>query len=265
MNGFIKLHRQIENSQVFEDPHLLKTWLWILCRAVWKPVKMRVGIEVQPGQFITTYRRAAEALSVSPATVKRHFKRLEFMEQIALNSDTRFTVVSVCNYRVFQTEGEKGGATTAHEHTHGRTHEHTHGRIQEEETKDIYKEREERNPPIFNLRKQTFVDWIEYKKTSGAGYTTQQLKAFKKTVEHLSDKQLQLKVTRAIANGWKGLGNYDKEPEPPQPRRKPSKEEIRQQVRQRELLDKLSRLKGIGEGMSDEAETIKQELASYEG
>ena len=130
MNGFIKLHRQIENSQVFEDPHLLKTWLWILCRAVWKPVKMRVGIEVQPGEFITTYRRAAEALGVSPATVKRHFKRLEFMEQIALKSDTRFTVVLVCNYRVFQTEGEKGGATTAHGRTHGRTHEHTHGRTQ---------------------------------------------------------------------------------------------------------------------------------------
>ena len=264
MNGFIKLHRQIENSQVFEDPHLLKTWLWILCRAVWKPVKMRVGIEVQPGEFITTYRRAAEALGVSPATVKRHFKRLEFMEQIALKSDTRFTVVLVCNYRVFQTEGEKGGATTAHGRTHGRTHEHTHGRTQEEETKDIYKEREEGKPPIFNLRKQTFVDWITYKKGSEGDYTPQQLKAFKKTVEHLSDKQLQLKVTKAIANGWKGLGNYDKEAEPPQPRRKPSKEEIRQELRQRELYDKLKRLKGIGAGMSDEAETIKQELASYE-
>jgi len=264
MNGFIKLHRQIENSQVFEDPHLLKTWLWILCRAVWKPVKMRVGIEVQPGQFITTYRRAAEALSVSPATVKRHFKRLEFMEQIALKSDTRFTVVSVSNYRVFQTEGEKGGATSAHERIHGRTHERIHGRIQEEEVKE-QEEGEEGKPPVLNLREQTFVDWIRYKQTSGAGYTPQQLKAFKKTVEHLSDKQLQLKVTKSIANGWKGLGNYDKETEPPQPRRKASKKEIRQQLRVRELHDKLSRLKGIGEGMSDEAETIKQELASYEG
>jgi hypothetical protein len=264
MNGFIKLHRQIENSQVFEDPHLLKTWLWILCRAVWKPVKMRVGIEVQPGEFITTYRRAAEALSISPATVKRQFKQLEFMEQIALKSDTRFTVVSVCNYRVFQTENEKGGAPTAHGRIHGRIHGRTHGRTQEEETKET-KEREEGKTPVLNLRKQTFVDWITYKQTSGAGYTPQQLKAFKKTVEHLSDKQLQLKVTKAIANGWKGLGNYDKEPEPPQPRRKASQEEIRQDIHQRELRKKLSRLKGIGAGMSDEAETIKQELQSYEG
>jgi hypothetical protein len=264
MHGFIKLHRQIENSQVFEDPHLLKTWIWILCRAVWKPVKMRVGIEVQPGEFITTYRRAAEALSVSPATVKRQFKTLEFMEQIALKSDTRFTVVSVCNYRLYQTEDEKGGAPTAHGRTRSRIHGRIHGRIQEEETKET-KEGEEGKTPVLNLREQTFVDWIRYKQGSGGGYSPQQLTAFKKTVEHLSDKQLQLKVTKAIANGWRGLGNYDKEPEPPQRRRKKSKGEIRQELRLRELQRELIALRGLGEGMSNEAETIKQEIASYEG
>ncbi len=264
MNGFIKLHRQIEKSQVFEDPLLLKTWIWILCTAVWKPVKMRVGIELQPGEFITTFRKAADALDLSINTVRKHFETLEFMEQIYTKRDTRFTVVSVCNYSVYQTEGaeiytKSDTRRNTRRDTQRNTRRDTRRRTKEQ------KEGKEGKPPIFNLREQTFVDWINYKKTSGAGYTPQQLKAFKKTVEHLSDKQLQLKVTRAIANGWKGLGNYDKEPEPPQPRRKPSKEEIRQQVRERELYDQLSRLKGIGEGMSDEAETIKKELASYEG
>ena len=55
--------------------------------------------------------------------------------------------------------------------------------------------------------------WYQYRQQSGV-YTHQQLEEFAKTVQHLDAQQLELKVSRAIANGWKSLVHMDVEPLP---------------------------------------------------
>jgi len=263
MKGFIKLHRSLEHSQVFEDPLLLKTWLWVLMRAVWKPVKLHtVGRELKKGEFATTYSRAAGALGCTVNTVRRHFKRLEHMDQIRVRSDTRFTTVSVVNYRVYQTDDEKN-YTTTNTTTDTRTDTRTDKRTAYRRRKKEDKEGKKGTPPVLNSKRGKIIQsWVDYK---GPDYTETQQAAFIKTVEHLPDNELESKVNKAIASGWKGLGDLSREPQTARKRRTPTYEESQATAEQNRLYVELMRLREQGRGKSNEAETIKQELSRYEG
>ena len=72
MQGFIKLHRRLLESEAFDDPRLLKTWLWVLCKANFKPVVLNDGTQLKTGEFATSYNRAAVALGCSENTEERN-------------------------------------------------------------------------------------------------------------------------------------------------------------------------------------------------
>ena len=216
ISGYIKLHRRLLDSEVSKDPRLLKTWLWILCQANFKPVTLNTGKALQTGQFATSYGRAALHLECSVNTVRRHFKRLKAMQMIDMQSGAQFTVVSVCNYRSYQHTDENGGAPTDTQ-TDTRTDMQT-------DTQTAYRIRKQENKKTINKGISFLLDmepakaaqlekWYQYRQQLGQ-YTQQQLEEFTKTVQHLDAQQLELKISRAIANGWKSLVNMDVEPLP---------------------------------------------------
>jgi len=70
MNNWLKLNRSILTSSVFDNPKLLKVWIWCLCKASHKPHDQVVGQQVQhleAGQFIFGRHTASEELKI------RHF------------------------------------------------------------------------------------------------------------------------------------------------------------------------------------------------
>lgn len=215
-SGYIKLHRRLMESEVFKDPRLLKTWLWILCQANFKPVVLNTGKALKTGQFATSYGRAALHLECSVNTVRRHFKRLKAMEMIDVQSGAKFTVVSVCNYRSYQHTDENGGAQMdmqTNTHTAQQTDTQTAYRIRKQENKKTIN----RGTTVFSGmdpdRQQQISKWQTYRQQLGQ-YTDQQLVEFVKTVQHLDAKQLELKISRAIANGWKSLVHMEVETVP---------------------------------------------------
>lgn len=223
ISGYIKLHRRLLDSEVFKDPKLLKTWLWILCQANFKPVTLNTGKALQTGQFATSYGRAALHLECSVNTVRRHFKRLKAMQMIDVQSGAQFTVVSVCNYTSYQHNDENGGAPTD---TQTDTAMDT-----QTDTQTAYRIRKQENKKTINRGISFLLDmeparaaqiekWYQYRQQAGQ-YTHQQLEEFTKTVQHLDAQQLELKISRAIANGWKSLVHMDVEPLPkPAPKKR---------------------------------------------
>tara|TARA_B100000214_G_scaffold368428_1_gene339968 strand:+ start:8436 stop:9263 length:828 start_codon:yes stop_codon:yes gene_type:complete len=216
ISGYIKVHRRLLESEVFEDPRLFKTWMWILCKANFKPVVLNNGKALNTGQFAMSYGRAARHLDCSVNTVRRHFKRLKAMQMIDTQSGAQFTVVSVCNYRTYQHSDGNGGAPTDTQtdtHTDTQTDTETAHRI-----RNIRKQKNNNKGIGFftgmePARQAQLEKWYQYRQQMG-GYTQQQLEEFAKTVQHLDSKQLELKVSRAIANGWKSLVHMDVEPVP---------------------------------------------------
>jgi DNA-binding transcriptional ArsR family regulator len=109
MDGYIKLHRKILDSAVFQSPALLKVWTWCLLRANWAPRQLMTGQVLEPGQLILSYNRAADALDMSKSTVFRHIKALEQLGNITLNVERKWTTLTLCHWGTYQDDERKVG------------------------------------------------------------------------------------------------------------------------------------------------------------
>lgn len=110
MEGWVRLHRKLIKSDVFENEKLLKVFIWCLLKASRFGNEIVVGankINLLPGQFVTGRRKAAIELCMKESTANNYLKRLEAMQMIELNCNSRFTTVTVVNYKLYQGDSKK--------------------------------------------------------------------------------------------------------------------------------------------------------------
>jgi hypothetical protein len=100
--GWIKLHRQAIDSDVFENPSLWKMFCWCLLKANHKPRSWK-GEMIPRGSFATGRASAAEQLGVSESKYRRDQLKLTDMGVISVKATNRFSVIQVENYESFQT------------------------------------------------------------------------------------------------------------------------------------------------------------------
>lgn len=105
MDGWIKVHRKLLENPIFDNPQLLKMWIWCLLKAYHKPTKQLVGlqeIEIKEGEFVTGRHKGASELKVNPSTFYKHLKLLESMQMIRLKSSNKMTIIIVENWGKYQ-------------------------------------------------------------------------------------------------------------------------------------------------------------------
>ncbi len=100
--GFFKVHRQILDSDVFDDPWILKVFLWCLAKARWQPAKRDGDPDV--GQFLTSKRRAALELKTDESKAYRGLERLRALGCISLETTNKRTIVTVINFSAYQND-----------------------------------------------------------------------------------------------------------------------------------------------------------------
>lgn len=114
MEGYICLHRKILDSPVFDNPALLKMWIWMLTKASFRRRTELIGltkVELEEGQFIFGRRAAAAALGIKEATCYRHLKWLEGEGMIHVHSGNQFSVITIVNWGRYQTSEDGRRAT----------------------------------------------------------------------------------------------------------------------------------------------------------
>lgn len=109
---WIRLHRQVIDSQVFSDHKLLAVWIWCLCKAGYK-TRFFQGQKVEPGQFVTGRQAGSESLGMSPSAFYRSLQKLQDWGQIKLEANSKWTTVTICNWRTYQ--DDSSAARTASE------------------------------------------------------------------------------------------------------------------------------------------------------
>lgn len=147
--GKVWLWRSSLDSEVWAKGALhWKVWCWCLMRANWKDGFASYGtgrgqsaIRIKRGQFITGRRAAAEECVLAPNTVWRILTELESMGNVKLDTQSKFTVVTVCKYTFYQDQGSPGEPTNdsaAHSCAiHGSRGEPWMGTIEEGKNKEI--------------------------------------------------------------------------------------------------------------------------------
>ena len=105
MNGYIKLHRQLIESPVFQNEKLLKVWIWCLLKASHTAHEEIVGLQkvyLEPGQFVFGSIKGAEAVGMPRTTFTRCLDALKKFEMLDIKTNNKFSIATVENWGKFQ-------------------------------------------------------------------------------------------------------------------------------------------------------------------
>ena len=109
MTGWIKLHRKILDSPIFQNEKLFKVFAYCLMKASHKEHTQLVGrrvVHLKKGQFVFGRKRASEELRLKESTIRDYVKLLENLGTIDIKSDNKFSVITVVNWSIYQTDEE---------------------------------------------------------------------------------------------------------------------------------------------------------------
>jgi len=116
--GWIKLHRALLESAVFNDSQLLKLWMWCLLKATHKSREVVIEkqlVHLEPGQFPTGRFKLEEEFNqgvpmrsrVSAITLWRWLKKLETWQMVNIKSYSKFSIVTICNWSEYQQDEQQ--------------------------------------------------------------------------------------------------------------------------------------------------------------
>lgn len=99
--GWLKIWRQLEDWEYFDDPIRLRAWLKLLFKA--EPIATKKkGILVERGQIVTTYSEMSRWFGCAKSTVYDVLKDFSESNQIRTISERTFTRITICNYDSYQ-------------------------------------------------------------------------------------------------------------------------------------------------------------------
>ncbi|UOQ94060.1 DnaD domain protein [Halobacillus shinanisalinarum] len=109
MQGWIKLHRKILHSEIFENEKMLKVFIYCLTKSSHKEAETRVGrqkVQLEPGQFIFGRKKASAELNMNESTVRDYLKILQEDGVITIHSTNKYSVITVDNWAIYQSNEE---------------------------------------------------------------------------------------------------------------------------------------------------------------
>ena len=123
MEGWVSLHRQLISKPIFDNEKLLKVFIWCLLKATHKEHEQLIGrqtITLLPGQFPTGRIKASVELNMKPSTAWEYLKILEGNESIDIKSNSKFSVVTIVNWELYQLDNRNSDSKSDNKSTTNR-------------------------------------------------------------------------------------------------------------------------------------------------
>ncbi len=107
--GYVFLWRKLINSRIWNNPELLKIWIWCLLKTnhsdnwvTFSTGKGESEVFVKRGQFIFGRNSASEELKMKPSTIYKRMIKLKNIGNLELKSNTHYSIVTICNWEKYQ-------------------------------------------------------------------------------------------------------------------------------------------------------------------
>jgi hypothetical protein len=103
--GWLKLHRQIRDHWIWNDPVKLRWWLDILMEVNHSERTFQIGYKLftcKTGECVMSLQNWGKRWKVSKTVVNNFFRMLEFDNMIKTVNETVTTRIIVCNYAYYQ-------------------------------------------------------------------------------------------------------------------------------------------------------------------
>jgi hypothetical protein len=128
MQGWVSIHRKIMNNPVWQNPNLLKLWMYCLFKASHAEHEILIGtqsIKLQRGQFITGRKALTEDLNkgvkpdqqLSEKTWERYMKNFEKWQMLSIEVTNKYSLITILNYDNHQGGSRKIGQESDHQLT----------------------------------------------------------------------------------------------------------------------------------------------------
>lgn len=122
--AFIKIDREILNSYCFANPNHLKIWIWLLVKANYKKTfaSLKIGkgyitVKVERGQLLFGRFKAEEELGLDGSLIYRVIKSFEEQEQIKVESNSQYSLITICKYDSYQNNNQENEQPTNKQQT----------------------------------------------------------------------------------------------------------------------------------------------------
>lgn len=122
--GFISLYRSILNWGWYSDHNTKEVFIHLLLTVNYLPGEWK-GKRIEVGQRVTSYQKLADELHLSVKEIRTALRHLQETGEVACESTSQYTVITVKNYSEFQS-GARGKAhkmasqTASDGHTKGK-------------------------------------------------------------------------------------------------------------------------------------------------
>ena len=208
-NGWIKLHRKLIDSAIFDNPKLLKVWVWCLCKASHKPVELMVGnqiVQLQEGQFVFGRQKAAVELNINDRTVYDYMKLLEKCKMVNIKANNKFSVVTIEKWAFYQgCEDDYQQQTSQQTNSKPTTdQQQTNTNKNVKNDKNVKNEKNYSDIPSLNEAILAFVDFRKKIKKPMTDHAVDLMLGKLDKMSDSADGKIAI-LNQSILNGWQGI------------------------------------------------------------
>lgn len=198
MSGWIKLHREILNWEWYSHINTRVVFLHCILRANYEDTIWR-GIPIKRGQFIASMNTLSNEIGISVKSVRTAFDNLKRSNDVVTNGQTQFTVFTVVNYDMWQTEDEQQTTQKGKRQDSKRT---TDKEVRSKEERIVFSFR--KSLVDLDIPENIVDDFLKVREKKKAANTET---AFKLLVEQIkkSGKTPTECITICVDKSWKGF------------------------------------------------------------
>ena len=203
MEGWIKLHRKLIENPIFLKPELLQLFIYCLLKANHEAQKIIFNgqeIEIKIGQFITGRNAMAKDLKQNPITTYKRLKILENLQILNIKSNNKFSIVTVLNWELYQSEEMKRNSKRNNK-----------GTTREQQGNTNKNDKNDKNDKKYKIIRSPIEiaidDFKEFRKKIKKPMTDRAVELLVDKLNKLaSDDETKIAIlNQSIVNGWQGI------------------------------------------------------------
>ena len=199
-NGFVKLHRCIEDSFFWNDSQAVHLWIQLLLSANHKDKEILLSgkkVLIKSGQIVCSRNTLSSKTGISESKIQRLLKLFEIDQMVEQQMNSKYRIISIINWKKYQSseqviEQQMNSKRTADEQ---QVNTNNNNKNEKNDKKEINKEKK------FSESFSTF--WSAYDRPDNKGSKENAYKQWNKLSEQ--EKELAFKSIVPYKNSLKEL------------------------------------------------------------